>query len=184
MSEESVSAIQLGALLHDVGKIGIRDSVLNKPNPFTPEERRDMERHPVIGADLVAAIHGLPRATLECIRHHHESWDGSGYPDGLAGNEIPLSARIVCVVDVWDAMQSARPYKSADDRESVVEYFEKYRGVRFDPEIVDVLLSLLEEDEEGFFSFDAYSNPYQSSAWPTECTSMDSDQLGEAKRLL
>jgi HD-GYP domain-containing protein (c-di-GMP phosphodiesterase class II) len=153
MSDESISAVQLGALLHDVGKIGIRDSVLNKPNPFTPEERRDMERHPLIGADLVGSIHGLPSATLECIRHHHESWDGSGYPDGLAGEEIPLSARIVCVVDVWDAMQSSRPYKPSEDRESVVEYFEKHRGVRFDPEVVDIFLALLADDEDDLSSF-------------------------------
>jgi len=152
LSDEMVSAVQLGALLHDIGKIGIRDSVLNKPDPFTPEERREMERHPLIGADLVGSIHGLPKATLECIRHHHESWDGSGYPDGLAGNDIPLSARIACVVDVWDAMQSSRPYKPLDERESVFEYFEKYRGVRFDPEIVDIFLALLVDDEEGMSS--------------------------------
>ena len=113
MSDDDVSAVELGALLHDVGKTGVREGILEKPGRFDASERLDMERHPVIGAEIVGSIVGLPRAALQAIRHHHERWDGDGYPDGLAGEEIPLSARIISVVDVWDALSSSRPYQQA-----------------------------------------------------------------------
>lgn len=148
MSEEDIHAITLGALLHDVGKIGICDAVLNKPGGFTPEERKLMQGHPQIGADIVRPVRGLSQTTLDCVMHHHERWDGAGYPDGLAGEGIPLAARIVSVVDVWDALSSERPYKKAFPQEKVLDLLRKGRGVEFDPEVVDLFLKVLDEQGE------------------------------------
>ena len=107
-----------------------------------------MMRHPAIGADIVRPVRGLSGVTLDCVLHHHERWDGRGYPDGLAGEEIPLAARIVSVVDVWDALSSERPYKKAFSQEKVLDLLKKGRGVEFDPEIVDMFLRILEEQGE------------------------------------
>jgi HD-GYP domain-containing protein (c-di-GMP phosphodiesterase class II) len=146
VSEEEVEAIRLGALLHDVGKIGIRDHILLKPTRFTPEERRDMERHPDIGHRIVARIDGFRETTLHCVRHHHERWDGSGYPDRLTGEAIPLGARIVSVVDVWDALSTERPYKPALPAHEVRAYLLKEKEIQFDPRVVDQFLQLLDEE--------------------------------------
>ncbi len=145
MSEGDIHAITLGALLHDVGKIGICDAVLNKRGCFTDEERRLMQRHPETGADIVRPVRGLSQITLECVMHHHERWDGEGYPDGLRADEIPLAARIITVVDVWDALSSERPYKKAYPQEKVLSLLRKGRGVELDPEVVDLFLKVLEE---------------------------------------
>jgi putative nucleotidyltransferase with HDIG domain len=148
LDAEAREAIRLGALLHDVGKIGIRDEVLLKPGRFAPQERAEMERHAEIGHRIVAPIHGLGPATVACVRHHHERWDGSGYPDGLAGEEIPLGARIVAIVDVWDALSTARPYKPAYSQPEVREMLRKGRGGQFDPALVDLFLEVLDEQGE------------------------------------
>jgi len=147
LGSPEVEAIRLGALLHDVGKIGIRDEILLKPGRFTLLEVDEMRRHADIGHRIVSSIHGLAPATLACVRHHHECWDGSGYPAGLDGEGIPLAARIVTVVDVWDALSTARPYKPAYPPHEVRELLRKGRGERFEPELVDLFLRLL--DEEG-----------------------------------
>lgn len=143
-----VEAIRLGALLHDVGKIGIRDEVLLKPGAFTPEERRDMERHTDIGHGIVSTVHGITGTTLDCVRHHHEQWNGGGYPLGLAGEAIPLGARLVAIVDVWDALSTRRPYKRALPQAEVRARLEKSRGEHFDPELLDLFLRLLDEEGE------------------------------------
>jgi HD-GYP domain-containing protein (c-di-GMP phosphodiesterase class II) len=147
LSESEIEAIRLGALLHDVGKIGIRDEILLKPGRFTQRELVEMQRHADIGHRIVSGIHGLAPGTLACVRHHHECWDGSGYPAALAGDAIPLAARIVSVVDVWDALSTARPYKAAYPPDQVCRMLRKARGERFEPELVDLFLRLL--DEEG-----------------------------------
>jgi putative nucleotidyltransferase with HDIG domain len=144
---EEIEAIRLGALLHDVGKIGVRDEVLLKPGRFTPEERAEMEEHTVCGHRIVLPIHGLRPTTLACVRHHHERWDGTGYPDRLVGEAIPLGARIVSIVDVWDALSTKRPYKNALAQPEVRDILEKYRGTFFEPALVDLFLQIL--DEEG-----------------------------------
>jgi HD-GYP domain-containing protein (c-di-GMP phosphodiesterase class II) len=142
-----IEAIRLGALLHDVGKIGIRDDVLLKPGRFTPQERIEMQRHPEIGRRIVRSIPGISETTVHCILHHHEWWDGRGYPAGLAGHAIPLAARIVGVVDVWDALSTSRPYKVAYPQETVRMLLRKASGAQFEPELVELLLRVL--DEEG-----------------------------------
>ncbi len=148
LPDAEVEAIRLGALLHDVGKIGIRDDVLLKPGRFTPEERREMQRHPEIGRRIVHSIPGIADTTVECILHHHEWWDGRGYPSGLAGAAIPLGARIVAIVDVWDALSTSRPYKAAYPQETVRSLLCKASGVQFAPELVELLLCVLDEEGE------------------------------------
>jgi diguanylate cyclase len=143
-----IEAIRLGALLHDVGKIGIRDEVLLKPGRFSPEERAIMESHTRVGHGIVAGIHGIAAATLACVRHHHERWDGTGYPDGLAGQAIPLAARLVHVVDVWDALSTRRPYKDALPQAEVRSIMEKGRGSQFDPDLLDLFFAVLDEEGE------------------------------------
>ncbi len=148
LGEDEIEAIRLGALLHDVGKIGIRDEILLKPGGFTKPELAEMQRHTDIGHRIVSGIHGLSQGTLACVRHHHECWDGSGYPSGFAGDAIPLAARIVTVVDVWDALSTARPYKPAYGQDEVRRMLRKGRGERFEPELIDLFLHLLDEEGE------------------------------------
>ncbi|MDH3214134.1 MAG: CHASE2 domain-containing protein [Myxococcales bacterium] len=148
LDEDEIEAIRIGALLHDVGKIGVRDEIMLKQDRFSAEEMAEMMSHAPIGHRICSAIHGLSPTTLACVRHHHERWDGSGYPDGLRGEEIPLAARIVTVVDVWDALSTARPYKPAYAQERVHVLLNKGRGSQFDPALVDLFFSVLDEDGE------------------------------------
>jgi putative nucleotidyltransferase with HDIG domain len=159
LESEEVEAIRLGALLHDVGKIGVRDEVLLKPGRLTPEERAEIERHAACGHHIVLAVHGLRPETLACVRHHHERWDGTGYPDRLAGEEIPLAARIVAVVDVWDALSTDRPYKRAYDQVTAREILRKSRGTLFDPALVDLFLEILDEEGDEMLALTAGARP-------------------------
>ena len=148
LGPEELEGIRLGALLHDVGKIGIRDAVLLKPGRLTAREREDMERHPDLGRRIVEVIPGISQVTVDCIRHHHEWWDGSGYPHGLAGDQIPLGARIVAIVDVWDALSTARLYKAAYPQETTRQILRKASGTQFDPELLELFLHILDEEGE------------------------------------
>ncbi len=148
LDPDEIEAIRIGALLHDVGKIGVRDEILLLAGRFNKTQRAEMQKHAVIGHRISSAIHGLSQTTLSCVRHHHERWDGSGYPDGLCGEEIPLGARIVSIVDVWDALSTERPYKPAYSQERVHELLRKGRGGQFEPALVDLFLSILDEEGE------------------------------------
>lgn len=143
--ETVITHMSRGALLHDIGKMGIPDSILLKEGPLSPEERTRMEMHPIIGRDLLAGIPFLKRAT-EIPLLHHERWNGSGYPYGLAGNEIPLSARIFAVVDVYDALTSQRSYRDAQAKPLVLNYIQSQSKILFDPEVVTAFLEMMEED--------------------------------------
>lgn len=137
--------------LHDVGKIGIPDAVLNKPGRLTPEEFEVMKEHVTIGADIIARIHEktgyAPFAFAEdIIRYHHEKFDGSGYPEGLSGDAIPLAARIVALADVYDAISSKRVYKPGFSREACWDIINEGRGTHFDPRLTDIF-----KEEESFF---------------------------------
>lgn len=145
---DEVEAIELGALLHDVGKIGISDGILRKDGLLTQGERDDVEAHPDIGDRIVAQIDGISPITIGCVRFHHERWNGTGYPDGLAGEAIPLGARIVALVDVWDALSSTRPYKRAYPQSRVREIIEKEAGERFEPALVQLFFEILDEQGE------------------------------------
>lgn len=133
--------IRRGALLHDIGKLAVSDRILLKPGPLTDEERAAMERHPAYAVGLLSSIPFLEPA-LDIPRCHHEKWDGSGYPNGLAGDEIPLAARIFAVADVWDALRSDRPYREAWPLDQIREYIRDQAGTHFDPQVVEVFLSL------------------------------------------
>jgi len=137
---EALTHIQRGALLHDIGKLAIPDHILLKTEPLTKEEWVVMRLHPVYAYDLLSPIEHLYPA-LDIPYCHHEHWDGSGYPRGLRGEEIPLAARIFAVVDVWDAMTSERPYRPAWSAEYTSAYIREQSGKLFDPQVVDVFLS-------------------------------------------
>jgi HD-GYP domain-containing protein (c-di-GMP phosphodiesterase class II) len=133
-----------GAYLHDVGKVGIPDHVLNKPGALTSEERSWIEQHPLVGSDIVGRAPSL-RDALAVIREHHERYDGGGYPDGLAGEEITLPARIVAVADVWDALTSDRAYRPAWPPDRALRHMESGRGTHFDPRCLDEFLAYMAE---------------------------------------
>lgn len=134
--------IRRGALLHDVGKMGIPDQILLKPGELTVEEWAIMRKHTEYAKDLLSFVPFLKPA-LDIPLFHHERWDGSGYPNGLAGENIPLPARIFAVVDVWDALLNDRPYRKAWPKEEVIEYIRRQSGTQFDPQVVDVFLKIL-----------------------------------------
>ncbi|MEE4271997.1 MAG: HD domain-containing phosphohydrolase [Thermoanaerobaculales bacterium] len=132
---DDVFHVRIAAILHDVGKLGIKDGILNKPGGLTDEEYEIMRRHPAIGAQIMAPISKL-KSIIPGIRNHHETWDGRGYPDKLQGEEIPMVARIVGVADTFDAMTTNRPYQKAMPLEYVVQKMEAMAGTRFDPEVI------------------------------------------------
>jgi cyclic di-GMP phosphodiesterase len=146
MPLHELETVRLGACLHDIGKIGIPDRVLLKPGPLDLEEKTLMRSHTVIGDRLLASVDELA-AAREIVRHHHERWDGTGYPDGLIGEAIPLAARVVSVADGLEAMSARRPYREPLSREEVLHELEDGRGRQWDPAIVDAAVRLLDEGE-------------------------------------
>lgn len=134
-----------GAMLHDIGKIGVPDSILHKPSPLTAEEWEIMRRHTTYAYELLSPIAYL-RPALDIPYCHHEKWDGTGYPRGLRGEQIPLAARIFALVDVWDALTNDRPYRKAWSREQAYRYIREQAGKHFDPNLVDLFLSIAAPD--------------------------------------
>lgn len=140
--------LQYGFLLHDVGKIGIPESILTKAGPLTAREAEIMRTHPEIGVQLVAPMHRvLDDVTVSVIRHHHERFDGQGYPDGKKGDQIPLSARIFSVVDAFDAMTTDRPYRRSVGVSAALERLDQAAGDQFDPDVVTEFIALVEMGE-------------------------------------
>jgi HD-GYP domain-containing protein (c-di-GMP phosphodiesterase class II) len=137
-------AIKYGALLHDIGKLGIPDAILLKPGSLTQRERKVMQQHAVYGYNILAPITTL-RPTLDITLYHHERWNGSGYPYGLAGDQIPLVARLFAVADVFDALTSDRPYRSAWTNRQAIEYLREHAGELFDPQVVRLFLEIVEQ---------------------------------------
>jgi HD-GYP domain-containing protein (c-di-GMP phosphodiesterase class II) len=142
MKKEDLVNLRRGALLHDIGKMGIPDHILFKPGPLTTEEWDIIKQHPNYAYLLLSSISYLQSA-LEIPYCHHEWWDGSGYPRGLKGEEIPKGARIFAVVDVWDALLSDRPYRKAWNKEKALAYIQDLAGKQFDPKVVDVFLKIV-----------------------------------------
>ncbi len=136
-------ALHKAAILHDVGKIGVDESILLKPGSLTEEEFNQLKTHTIIGERICRPL-GRNRLILEVIRHHHERYDGKGYPDGLAGEDIPIAARIMAVVDAYDALTSDRPYRARRSQEQAVEILKQEAGKQFDPKIATAFISLLE----------------------------------------
>lgn len=156
---DDLRRIRWGALLHDIGKLAVPDSVLLKEGPLDAEERATMNRHPEYAREMLGRIHFLADC-LDIPCHHHERWDGRGYPDGLAGYDIPLAARMFSVVDQWEALSSDRPYRPAWPRPAVVEHLRSNAGSIFDPEMVEVFLSKVAPTEPGV---DSETSPVRSA---------------------
>jgi HD-GYP domain-containing protein (c-di-GMP phosphodiesterase class II) len=142
LDADALRALEYGGILHDVGKIGVPDAILSKRTPLTDEERALLRAHPLIGAEIVAGVAFLA-AALPAIRSHHERWDGAGYPDRLAGEAIPLPARIVNAADTWDACTSTRPYQAAIAPGDVLSILAGLRGTQLDPAVHDALVAVL-----------------------------------------
>ena len=142
LSDDQRAAIRYGACLHDIGKVAVPDELLRKPGALTPEELEVMRLHPEVGALILENIDTWEDVRL-IVRHHHERFDGRGYPDRLSRMEIPLGARIVSVVDTFDVMRSGRPYQAPRPYEAIVAELERERGAQFDPDIVDTFLAVL-----------------------------------------
>lgn len=146
-SMEELDILKVAGRLHDIGKIGIRDSILLKPGKLTPEEFDVIKRHPVIGAEIVGQL-GLWDREREIIRHHHERFDGSGYPDGLKGKNIPILARILSVADAFDAMASDRTYRERLDGKSIIKRISQCTGTQFDPNVVRAFWQIYKEKKQ------------------------------------
>lgn len=139
LTKDAIGKLEHAAAIHDIGKIGIEENILNKEGSLTPDEYADMKQHPEIGLSIVKSVPFLKDA-FPVILHHHERFDGSGYPAGLKGTDIPLNARIVIVADAVDAMMHARPYRNSLPREKVLRELTENSGTQFDPKIVDIIL--------------------------------------------
>ena len=144
LTEEEITHIRRGALLHDMGKIGVPDAILQKPAALSDEEWRVMRKHPQYVYDMLYSVQYL-RPALSIPYCHHEKWDGTGYPRGLKGEQIPISARLFAVADVWDALTSDRPYRPAWSREQALDFIREQSGSHFDPQAVELFLRLIQE---------------------------------------
>lgn len=144
LSEEEQERIYYIALMHDIGKIGVADGILNKPGKLTPEEKEVIRNHPKIGGEILKDFTSLPGIS-DGARYHHERYDGTGYNEGLKGEEIPFYARIICVADSYDAMAADRCYSKGMDAESIKKEIRDNMGTQFDPKIAEIMLELMEE---------------------------------------
>jgi putative nucleotidyltransferase with HDIG domain len=159
LSPHRIDAVRFGGLFHDIGKIAVPDSVLTKPGPLDDDEFAIVRRHPADGADIVSHFSRL-REAVPLIRHHHERWDGKGYPEGLAGSDIPEGASVVGLADAWDAMTTDRPYRSALSVEQAAAEVRRCRGAQFSPAVVDAFFAAFRR-QPGLFEPD---EPYQIAA--------------------
>jgi diguanylate cyclase (GGDEF)-like protein/putative nucleotidyltransferase with HDIG domain len=147
LSDMEIEALKAGALLHDIGKLAVPDYILNKPGKLTPAEFERMKVHTIVGAEILERV-GFPYPVVPVVRHHHERWDGRGYPDGLRGDEIPITARILTIADSFDSMREDRQYRKAMTRDEAISVLKEGSGTVFDPNIVRAFLDQLEEFEQ------------------------------------
>ena len=141
LDEESKKILKGGAMLHDLGKVGISDSILKKDDKFTPEEYEVMKQHSIIGENILKPLRSMEKLST-LVRHHHEFYDGSGYPDGLKGEEIPILSRILTIADIYEALVTERPYKKAVTKEEALAMIKSYAGNKLDPKLVDIFVAL------------------------------------------
>jgi HD-GYP domain-containing protein (c-di-GMP phosphodiesterase class II) len=142
LTPDHAEEIVLASRVHDLGKIGISNDILLKQGPLTPEERKVMEEHPVIGASILVNYSAF-KSSVDIVKHHHERWDGDGYPDGLRGDEIPLGARIIAVVDAFDSMIADRPYRRGMPVAQAVDRIKDAMGSQFDPKVCAAFIQML-----------------------------------------
>jgi putative nucleotidyltransferase with HDIG domain len=146
LDKERISVLRLGALLHDVGKLSVPSAVLLKHGPLDEDEMGQVQRHPAAGVRMLRSL-GAPKEILPSVLHHHERWDGTGYPRGRAGERIPLEARILAIADSFDAMTSTRPYRTPRQVDDALNELERCAGTQFDPELVLVFRAAWNEGE-------------------------------------
>jgi HD-GYP domain-containing protein (c-di-GMP phosphodiesterase class II) len=151
MPEDHMYQVEVAALLHDVGKIGVPDSILKKTGPLTPEERVLINLHPQYSWSILRLFPGLEEASLYAL-HHHESMDGSGYPAGLKGNDIPLVSRIICAIDAFDAMVSNRCYRKGMAHEEAIARLVRSSGTQFDPNVLQAFIPIAEQEAADVFA--------------------------------
>lgn len=171
---ETVRQVELGGHVHDIGKIGVRESVLNKPGPLTDEEYEHIMTHPMVGWRILSPLLADTPLALNVVRSHHERFDGRGVPDGLVGTAIPVEARIAAIADAFDAMTSGRPYRRAGrlSLDDVVAEMRRCRGTQFDPEVLDLFLDLL---DRGVIGLDEEELPRQAlTGTPREPRALES----------
>ena len=144
LSREEIEQVKQSGLIHDIGKVGIIDAILNKPGRLTQEEFMEIKKHPLLAMKVLKHLR-LLQPEMAIVVHHHERWDGTGYPDGLTGNKIPRASRILAVADSFDAMLSNRPYRNAQTIEYAVSELRRGSGTQFDPEVVEAFLSVLKQ---------------------------------------
>jgi polar amino acid transport system substrate-binding protein len=140
--------LEFAALLHDIGKIRVPDEIINKPGKLTDAEYEIVKRHPVVGQEMLERVGGVLAQVGVIVRHHHERWDGRGYPDGIAGEAIPLAARIICVCDAYSAMTTNRPYRAALPVADAVAELQRCASEQFDPNVVMALMRTVAEHPE------------------------------------
>jgi HD-GYP domain-containing protein (c-di-GMP phosphodiesterase class II) len=156
LSEKQIEEIELAGMLHDIGKIGVEDQILMKPARLDPHEQELMRRHPIYGASILKPSESL-RPLAPLVLHHHENYDGSGYPEGRRGEDIPLGSRIIIVADAYEAMTSDRIYRKAIGHDRAIEQLNRYKGIQFDPKVVRALATLI--DERGAQAFEVSELP-------------------------
>jgi HD-GYP domain-containing protein (c-di-GMP phosphodiesterase class II) len=149
LSEQDIERLRLGAGLHDIGKIGITDALLNKPESLSSEEWTMVKKHPIIGYDVLAPVHFLTQEHLQLVRSHHERFDGQGYPDGLRGDQLSPLVRVITVADAYDAMSSNRAYRKAMLPDRILAEIKRCAGVQFDPQVAQVFVELIQNDKLG-----------------------------------
>jgi HD-GYP domain-containing protein (c-di-GMP phosphodiesterase class II) len=150
LSERHIEQIELAGLLHDIGKIGVEDRILMKPQRLEQDEQELMRRHPIYGASILEPSAAL-RPLVPMVLHHHENYDGSGYPEGLKGEEIPIGSRIIIVADAYEAMTSDRIYRKAIGHDRAMEQLNKFKGVQFDPKVVRALEQVVQKKGKDAF---------------------------------
>ncbi|NQU95128.1 MAG: HD domain-containing protein [Candidatus Omnitrophica bacterium] len=144
INEETKKVLKGGAVLHDLGKLGIRDEILKKEGKFTPEEYEIMKHHSVIGENILKPLRSMSKLS-ELVRHHHESYDGTGYPDGLKGEEIPLTSRMLSIADMYDAITTDRPYRKAMTAPEAIKTMRSFAGTKMDPKLTEIFISILRD---------------------------------------
>jgi diguanylate cyclase (GGDEF)-like protein/putative nucleotidyltransferase with HDIG domain len=182
LSDGEVEALKAGALLHDIGKLAVPDYILNKPGKLTIAEYDKMKTHTIVGAEILERVR-FPYPVVPIVRHHHERWDGRGYPDGLRGEQIPMTARILSVVDCFDAVREDRQYRKAMAREQAIELLKLNSGTMYDPNVVKVFLEHLPEFEEELRQRKIVDCPVEAKALPAPSGTEAETDIGALEQI-
>jgi putative nucleotidyltransferase with HDIG domain len=167
LPDDEIEQIRLGGRLHDIGKIGTREDIMNKHGPLTPEEHDHIKQHVVIGSQILAPLEHLG-PVIDIVRSHHERWDGSGYPDGRRGEDIPVGGRVICAAEVWDALSTSRPYQEKMTPEQALRRMAELSGTVLDPAVYSALESAVKRRRSLVFLIDGKETPHEMREWEVE----------------